>query len=469
MTMDLQAQYAGYEFHSMFVLISAYLVFLIIPGVGLLYGGLSRRKSALALLFQTFAVFGVITFQWMLWGYSLAYSRTGSVFIGNMDNVGMRNVWMAAQGSIPDLTFCLYQLMFCATTVQILIGGSFERGGLLPSLLFAFIWATVVYCPIAYWTWNGNGWLFNLPDLDYAGGGPVHIASGVSALAYALVLGKRRHTGEPSHGKPHNTTLVFLGTVLIWFGWFGFNGGSTLKFTVRSVVAAFNTQVAASFGVIGWALVDYIRKGRKFSVVGACEGAIAGLVGITPAAGYVSPWLAGVIGFITAAACASLENLNDWIKIDEGLDVFKLHGVGGMIGSFLTGIFADAKVAMVDGTEAAGAISGNGVQVGYQLAAICAITLWSFVISGLILTIMKFIPGLGLRVSEEQELAGLDTSLFHDESIGEWGEFEGAFTGNALPMHGRKHEESTVTEGVRPTAGSSSEHSRDKVEAEKQT
>lgn len=467
--MDIQEQYNGYEFHYLFILISSYLVWLIIPGVGLLYGGLSRRKSALALLFQTFAVLGVVTFQWMLWGYSLAYSRTGGSFIGNLDNVGMRNVWMAAQGSIPDLVFCLYQLMFCAVTVQILIGGSFERGGLLPSLLFAFIWATVVYCPIAYWTWNGNGWLYNLPDLDYAGGGPVHIASGVSALAYALVLGKRRHTGERSHGKPHNTTLVFIGTVLIWFGWFGFNGGSTLSLSVRSVVAAFNTQVAASFGVIGWSLVDYFRKGRKFSVVGACEGAIAGLVGITPAAGYVSPWLAGVIGFLTAAGCASLENLNEWIKIDEGLDVFKLHGIGGMIGSFLTGVFADAKVGMVDGTEAAGAISGNGIQVGYQLAAICSISLWSFVVSAIILYAMKFIPGLGLRVTEEQELAGLDTFLFHDETIGEWGEFDGAFNGErSIRHHDNGVHTPALTEGQRPIAGSSSEHSRDGVAAEKQ-
>lgn len=173
LTMDLGEQYAGYEFHYLFLLMMSILVWLIIPGIGLLYGGLSRRKSALALLFQTFAVLGVVTFQWMLWGYSLAYSRTGGSFIGNMDHVGLQNVWMAPQGMVPDLVFCLYQLLFCATTVQIVMGGSFERGGLLPSLVFAFVWATVVYCPVAYWTWNANGWLFNLPDLDYAGGGPV--------------------------------------------------------------------------------------------------------------------------------------------------------------------------------------------------------------------------------------------------------------------------------------------------------
>jgi Amt family ammonium transporter len=166
-------------------------------------------------------------------------------------------------------------------------------------MVFAFCWATIVYCPIACWTWNANGWLFNLPSLDFAGGGPVHVASGWSALAYAFVLGKRVHKGDKVHGKAHNPTLVFLGTVLIWFGWFGFNGGSALNASIRSMFAAFNTNTAASFGVLGWVLVDYIRTKGHFSVVGACSGAIAGLVGITPCAGYVSLWIAALIGFLT--------------------------------------------------------------------------------------------------------------------------------------------------------------------------
>ena len=183
-----------------------------------------------------------------------------------------------------------------------------------------------------------------LPSLDYAGGGPVHIASGCSALAYALILGKRRSVGDrDSHGKAHNVTLVFLGTVFIWFGWFGFNGGSTLGLSVRSLLVLFNTNASAAAGVLGWVTVDYFKHGRRFSVVGACEGAIAGLVGITPGAGYVSVWLAGVIGLLTGAGCALIENVDKWLHIDEGMDVFKLHGVGGMIGSFLTGIFATSS------------------------------------------------------------------------------------------------------------------------------
>jgi len=326
---------------------------------------------------------------------------------------------------IPEIVFCLYQLLFCACTVQIVIGGSFERGRILPSLIFGFLWATIVYCPIACWTWNSNGWLFNLPSLDFAGGGPVHIASGWAGLAYAFVLGKRKHAGESSHGKPHNTTLVFLGTVLIWFGWFGFNGGSALNGTIRSMYAAFNTNVAASTGAIGWVMVDYIRTKGKFSVVGACEGAIAGLVGITPAAGYVSLWLAAVIGFLTAIVCASLQDLNKWLRIDEGLYVFKLHGIGGMVGSFLTGCFADQAISALDGaTLATGAINGNGIQVGKQFAEITSISAYSFVVSCILLLILKYIPGLGLRVSEEAEMIGLDLDQFFDEQIGDWAGFE---------------------------------------------
>lgn len=266
---------------------------MIIPGLGLFYGGLARRKSGLALIFQSFLVTAVVTFQWMFWGYSLAYSRSASPFIGNLANFGLMGVRAApSPGSdvLPEIVFCFYQLLFAAVTVQILIGGAFERGRILSSLIFAFLWTTIVYCAVACWTWNGNGWLYNLPSFDFAGGGPVHIASGCSSLAYALVLGKRKHNGEKSLQKPHNTTLVFLGTVFIWYGWFGFNGGSPLEGSVRGMYAVFNTNVAACTGILGWVTVDYIRTKGKFSVVGACEGAIAGLVGITASAGFVNFW-----------------------------------------------------------------------------------------------------------------------------------------------------------------------------------
>ncbi|CAK7219095.1 hypothetical protein SBRCBS47491_003727 [Sporothrix bragantina] len=425
---DVNTQYVGYEYNYTYLVFCGYIVWLIIPGLGLLYGGLSRRKSALAMLFQSLMVCAVTTFQWMFWGYSLAYSRTAGPFIGDLANFGMKNVMAApsiGNPAIPEIVFCLYQLLFCACTVQIVIGGAFERGRIVPSLVFGFFWATIVYCPIACWTWNPSGWLYNLPSLDFAGGGPVHIASGWSALAYALVLGKRqKNPGDAAHGKPHNTTMVFLGTVLIWFGWFGFNGGSALNASLRSMLAAFNTNTAASTGAIGWVLVDYIKKKRRFSVVGACCGAIAGLVGITPAAGYVSVWLAAVIGFLTAVGCASVEHLNEWLHIDEGMDVFKLHGVGGMLGSFFTGIFATDTISALDGvTIATGGINGNGVQVGKQFAEITAISAYSFVVSLALLMILKYIPGMHLRVSSEAEMIGLDRDQFFDEEIGDWAMF----------------------------------------------
>ncbi|POS75167.1 hypothetical protein DHEL01_v206430 [Diaporthe helianthi] len=423
--MDVNAQYVGFEYNYTYLIFCAFIVWLIIPGIGLLYGGLAHRKSALALLFQSLMVAAVTTFQWMFWGFSLAYSRTAGPFIGDLANFGLRNVVAApsiGNPTIPDIAFCLYQLLFCACTVQIVVGGAFERGRIIPSLVFGFFWATIVYCPIACWTWNPNGWLYKLPSLDFAGGGPVHIASGWAALAYALALGKRKtHADDKSHGKPHNTTLVFIGTVFIWFGWFGFNGGSALNASIRAMYAAFNTNTAASTGAIGWVTVDYIRHKRRFSVVGACEGAIAGLVGITPAAGYVSVWLAAVIGFLTAVICALMSDVNVWLRIDEGMDVFKLHGIGGMCGSFFTGIFATSSVSALDGaTLAPGGIDGNGIQVGKQFAEICAISAYSFVVSFALLMIMKYIPGLHLRVSDEAEERGLDLDQFFDEQIGDW-------------------------------------------------
>lgn len=270
------------------------------------------------------------------------------------------------------------------------------------------------------------GWLFIFGALDFAGGGPVHISSGAAALAYALVLGKRSRYGQKHVYKPHNVTIVFLGTVLIWFGWFGFNGGSALNASIRGMVAVWNTNLAASTGVIGWTMFHYAFRGRKFTVIGACEGAIAGLVGITPAAGYVTVWYAAAIGFITAIIICLFEDLNEWLRIDDGLEVFKLHGIGGMVGAFLTGIFATAKISALDGipTIVHGAVDGNGVQVGRQLAEICAIFAWSFTCSVIMLMVLKYIPGMQLRVSDDIEEIGLDLDQFDDEVVGEWGNYD---------------------------------------------
>ena len=398
----------------------------------------------------------------MFWGFSLAFSRDGGPFIGTLSNFGLINVLAAPSwGSpvLPDIVFCFYELMFCACATMIVVGGSFERGRILPSMIFGFCWATICYCPIAYWTWNANGWLFNLPALDFAGGGPVHISSGTAGLAYALVLGKRRSLHEKSIYKPHNITTIFLGTVLIWFGWFGFNGGSALNASMRAMVAVWNTNCACCMGILGWQLVTYLKYGRKFSVIGACEGAIAGLVGITPAAGYVSPWCGAAIGFITGVVVCLFENVNVWLNIDDGLEVFKLHGIGGAVGAFLTGILADEAISALDGipTLAPGAINGNGIQVAQQLAEIAAIASWSFTISLILLMIMKYIPGLHLRVQDEIEELGIDADQFLDETVGDWSLYE---------TSDERTRQRSITHGI-PVAGpqsSSTPSEQDKVE-----
>ncbi|KAK5168382.1 uncharacterized protein LTR77_006952 [Saxophila tyrrhenica] len=428
-TTDVNAQYYGWEWEYVFQVIMGCFVFLIVPGIGLLYGGMTRRKSALAMIFQSLTVMAMVTFQWTFWGFTLAFSRTGGPFIGDMSNFGLINTMAAPSwGStvIPDIVFCFYELMFAACATMIVVGGSFERGRVLPSIIFGFCWVTICYCPIAYWTWNANGWLYKFGALDFAGGGPVHISSGAAALAYALILGKRSRHGEKHVYKPHNVTIVFLGTVLIWFGWFGFNGGSALNASIRGMVAVWNTNLAASTGVLGWSIFHYCFRGRKFSVIGACEGAIAGLVGITPAAGFVTVWYAAAIGFITAIVICLFENVSDWLRIDDGLAVFKLHGIGGMVGAFLTGIFATAEISALDGipTIVHGGVDGNGVQIGKQLAEICAIFAWSFVMSVIMLLILKFIPGMHLRVSDDVEEIGLDLDQFNDEVVGEWGLYD---------------------------------------------
>lgn len=431
LAMDVNAQYASYEFNYVYQMLAAFFVFQIIPGLGLLYGGMSQRRSALSMMFQAFAAISITTFQWMFWGFSLAFSRTSNSFIGNLENFGLRGVMAApSTGSvlIPDIVFCLYQLLFAACSAAIIVGGAFARGRIVPSLIFLFCWITIVYCPIVAWTWNANGWAYQLGVLDFAGGSPVHMSTGAAGLAYAFVLGKRKSSGTDTKHKPHNLTLMFLGTMFIFAGWLGFNGGSGLNASMRSMVAVFNTIVGGSMGLVGYSLLSYFKHGRKWSLKAACEGVIAGLVGITPAAGYVQPWLAAVIGVLTGLACCSMEGMSDWIGIDDGLEVFKLHGVGGACGSFLTGLFATSKISALDGlgSEYSGAIDGNGIQVGYQLADICATLSYSFVVSCLLLFALKYIPFVGLRVTDEAEEMGLDADQFHDEVVGEWEDFSSA-------------------------------------------
>jgi Amt family ammonium transporter len=395
-----------------FITICAVLVLLMIPGVGFFYSGLARRKSALELLLLSMISVGVVGFQWFFWGYSLTFSRTGNAFLGDLTMIGLKDTIGQPNGAtIPDILFCLYQGMFASITPALAIGAVADRGRVLPAIVFMFIWTTIVYDPIAYWTWNANGWLFNLGALDFAGGGPVHIASGTCALAYSLMLGRRTgySTNRGLPYQPHNVTHVVLGTVFLWVGWFGFNGGSALGMNIRAIMACFNTNLAASCAGLAWMLLDY-RLERKWSTVAFCSGAISGLVAITPAAGFVAPWAALVIGLIGGVACNLATKIKFLVGIDDGLDIFAVHGVGGMVGGILTGLFGTSYIAGLDGGEyePMGWVDKHYVQLGYQLAGICAAFAWTFTLTCIILFLLNLVPGLSLRVSAEEEEVGLD-------------------------------------------------------------
>lgn len=397
------------------------LVWIMIPGVGLLYSGISRKKHALSLLWASLMALCVTAFQWFFWGFSLTFAKDGSVFLGTLSKFCLMDTFgaPAAVSSVPDILFCLYQGMFAAVTAILMVGAGCERARLGPMMIFLFIWLTVVYCPIAYWTWGFNGWLFNLGSLDFAGSGPVHQNSGFSALAYSLVLGKRSDpmaSGKVPKYKPHSVSSIVLGTVFLWFGWFGFNGGSTGNATIRSWYACVNTNIAAACGGLTWMFVDWFRTGGKWSVVGLCMGAIAGLVGVTPAAGFIPVYFAILFGVIPAIVCNFAVDLKDILHIDDGMDVFALHGIGGVVGSILTGLFAADYVTASDGSVAAdptakidgGWINQNYIQLGYQLADVCAVGLWAFCITAIILYAMDRVPQLRLRLHEDEEILGTD-------------------------------------------------------------
>ncbi|ADV24372.1 amt family ammonium transporter [Cryptococcus gattii Ru294] len=396
-----------------FVIVAMALVWIMVPGVGLFYSGLLRRKNALSMIFLSMAGVAVGSFQWFFWGYSLTFSDTGSKYIGDLRYFGLKGVLAqpsAGSDRIPALVFCIYQCMFCVITGVIAIGGFAERSRIGPVMVFLFCWLTLVYCPLACWTWNPNGWSFIMGGLDFAGGTPVHISSGTASLAIALYLGKRRGYGtERLAYKPHNTAFVVIGTVFLWFGWFGFNGGSALSANLRAVQACIVTNLSASIGGLTWMFLDY-RLERKWSAVGFCSGAISGLVGITPAAGFVGSPAAVAIGAITAIACNFATKLKFLIRVDETLDVFASHGIGGMVGCFLTGLFAQGSVAGFDGiTDIPGGwVSHNWIQAGYQMADLTAGFAYTFVMTTIICWLLHFIPGLRLRASEEAEIIGID-------------------------------------------------------------
>jgi Amt family ammonium transporter len=397
------------------VLASTALVWIMIPGLGFFYSGLLRRKNALSMIYLGMMTVAVVSFQWFLWGFSLTFSDEASPFIGNMKHIIMRDVLeqpSVGSARIPAIVFSVYQLMFAAITPMIAIGGFAERAHLGPLLFFVFAWSTLVYDPIACWTWNPKGWSFVRGSYDFAGGTPVHISSGTAALAISIYLGRRRGYGtEALAYKPHNTTYVVLGTVFLWFGWFGFNGGSALAANLRAAHACIVTNLAASVGGLTWMLLDY-RIERKWSAVGFCSGAIAGLVAITPGSGFVTTPAAVLFGFLAGALCNLATQLKFIAGYDDSLDVFASHAIGGVIGNLLTAICAKKSVAALDGFSVilGGWFNQHYVQLGWHVADSLAGLGYSFVMTTIILWIMHFIPGLRLRVPEETEIIGIDES-----------------------------------------------------------
>ena len=395
------------------VLTSSPLVLLMIPGAGLFYSGLTRRKSALSLFVLPIFAACIGLFQWFLWGYSLTFSHNASAFIGDLSNAGFRNVLTrpsVASSTIPDLLFAVYQGMFAAITVALAVGAVAERGRVAPCLLFAFIWTTIVYDPIACWTWNPNGWTYRLGGLDFAGGTPVHIASGSAALAYSLMLGKRRGHGTfELNFRPHNITVIVLGTLFLWVGWTGFNAGSALAANMRAVMAAVVTNIAAATGGIAWCAMDYRLEG-KFSAVGLCSGIVAGLVAITPGSGYVPPWSSFIYGVLAGTVCNYATKLKALLKIDDALDIFAIHGVGGFLGDLLTGFFASKDIASLDGVTSisGGWVDRHWVQFAIQLADGTSGMAYSFVVSCAILFVISYIPGMHLRSNDAAETLGMD-------------------------------------------------------------
>lgn len=288
-----------------YILISSCLVLMMVPGISFLYSGLARRKSALSMLWVCLMSFSVVVFQWYFWGYSLAFSlESGNPFIGDLTHIGLRKILAApSQGSplVPGLLYSFYQMMFAAVTTALVIGSVAERGRVLPAMVFVFCWLTLVYCPLTFWVWCGNGWAAKWGVMDYAGGGPVEIGSGLSALAYSWVLG-RRSEHMMMNFRPHNISLITLGTCLLWFGWLGFNGGSAFGANLRAAVACWNTCLTAMFDAMTWCLLDF-RLAKKWSMVGWCSGTISGLVAATPASGFISPWASLLLGIIAGVAC----------------------------------------------------------------------------------------------------------------------------------------------------------------------
>ena len=383
------------------ILLASALVLLMTPGLALFYGGLSRSKNAAGTIMHSFMCMGIVGVVWVLWGYSLAFGPDVGSFIGDFSFLGLSGVSASLPGpyadNMPHQTFMIFQGMFAIITPALVTGAFAERMKFSTFVIFIVLWVTIVYAPVAHWVWGG-GWLGELGALDFAGGSVVHINSGVAALAAAIIFGKRLGFGSEAM-EPHNVPMVVLGAGLLWFGWFGFNAGSALAADGTAVNAFVVTNTAAAAGVLGWTAMSWILD-KKPSVIGAASGAVAGLVAITPAAGFVGPMPSILIGLVAGILCYLAAGLLVRLNLDDSLSVWGVHGIGGTWGALATGLF----VGIGFGELAAGVTRGE--QVLNQVIAIVATWAWAFAVTAIILWALK--ATIGLRVSDNDEAVGLD-------------------------------------------------------------
>ncbi|KHO61143.1 ammonium transporter [Thermoanaerobacter sp. YS13] len=388
-----------------FVLFSAALVMIMTPGLAFFYGGMVSSKNVISTMMQSFIIIAIISIQWVLFGFSLSFGGDVGHIIGNLQWLGLKNVgfepYDAYSATIPLMAFMIYQLMFAIITPALITGAFAERMRFGAFLLFTLLWTTLVYDPIAHWVWGNGGWLRNLGALDFAGGTVVHISSGISGLIAAILIGKRKNVNI----LPHNMPMVIMGTAILWFGWFGFNGGSALAVNGIAVNAFVVTNTAAAAAALGWVIVEWRINGKP-TLFGAASGAVAGLVAITPAAGYVTAVSAIIIGIIAGILCYfSVNYLKHKFKYDDSLDAFGIHGIGGTWGAIATGIFA-TKVVNPGGAN--GLIYGNVHQFIVQIIGVIAVYVFAAIMTYSILKIINLF--MDLRVSDEEEEVGLDIS-----------------------------------------------------------
>ncbi|PYY21628.1 MAG: ammonia channel protein [Acidobacteria bacterium] len=424
--LELQVKNAQSSADNAWMLVSAALVLLMTgPGLALFYGGLVRKKNVLATMLQSFAMMALITVIWAIVGYSLSFGA-GNSFIGGLHNVFLHGVGLRPDtdyaATIPAQTFMVYQLMFAIITPALITGAFAERMKFSAMLLFMTLWSLVVYAPMAHMVWGKGGFLNaalggHFPSLDFAGGTVVHVTSGVSALVCATYLGRR--LGYPKEPMPpHSVVLSFVGACLLWVGWFGFNAGSALAASGLATSAFVNTHFAAAAAAVGWGVAEWLRNG-KASALGAISGAVAGLVAITPAAGFVTPMSSLIIGLIAGAFCYFIvAKVKNWFGYDDSLDAFGVHGAGGTIGALLTGIFATSSINPIyhnarGDVLPSGVVDGNWAQLGNQFVAVAIAWVLAIVGTFIILKVVDLL--IGLRVTADHEVQGLDLSQHGEE------------------------------------------------------